>query len=311
MKKIVFIYMAILVGIFTGFSWVDRKSDYVIERSLWNIHQQYMRVIRTPETVPEQTFEELIGRYEDLLVKFPHTSLTQYIHLEIAQVYVLKKDYLKARERFSTLKATYPDNEEFLADVTARIAKTYELAGDWAQAYGIYQSVIQEYPATTKGLGLPLYIASYYKNKKDLQSMLEAYSQASGHFQELASQNTGLKLGFDALHALASTYIEQARWQEAIHTLEDILRQHASAQYMTPQRIDTVIKTINIIAAFHLDNYDVAIDIYNKFLDQFPQNKFSGYIQKHIDAFNQLKQKGVRVKQGEQGNLSHLLQMDE
>jgi len=55
------------------------------------------------------------------------------------------------------------------------------------------------------------------------------------------------------------------------------------------------IKTINIVSAYQLKDYDVAIQLYQGIIDRNPEFPLRGYLKKVIDAFNQLKEKGVQV----------------
>ena len=64
---------------------------------------------------------------------------------------------------------------------------------------------------------------------------------------------------------------------------------------LTKKELNMIIKTINIVAAYKLNDYDVAIQLYEGIIDRDPGHPLRGYLNKVIDAFNQLNEKGIMV----------------
>ena len=104
-------------------------------------------------------------------------------------------------------------------------------------------------------------------------------------------------MGFNALRYLSNCYLEQDQWNEAIGTLGSILEIYASSGHLTVKSADMMVKTINIISAYQLKDYDVAIRLYQGILDRNPEQPLRDYLKKVVDAFNQLKEKGVQVSE--------------
>ena len=52
---------------------------------------------------------------------------------------------------------------------------------------------------------------------------------------------------------------------------------------MTPKTVAKLIKTINVVAAYQLRDYQVAISIYEEFIKSHPNHALNSYLQKNID----------------------------
>jgi len=124
---------------------------------------------------------------------------------------------------------------------------------------------------------------------------MDAYESAIQYYSATASTYDGKEAGLTALRYLSNCYLEQKRWREAVEVLGEILEKYSSSGFLNVKSADTVIKTINVVSAYQLKDYDVAVGIYRKIIDASPDHPLNGYLKKMIDAFNQLKEKGVQV----------------
>jgi len=124
---------------------------------------------------------------------------------------------------------------------------------------------------------------------------MSAYEFAIRHYLSISSAHANTKAGLSALRHLANCYLDQNRWEDAISTLGLILEKYSTSDYLTTKDADMVIKSINITAAYQLKDYDVAISLYEGIINQNPRHPLNDYLNKVIDAFNQLKVKGVQV----------------
>ncbi len=295
MKKAFISYLVILIGVFVFFSFSDLNGEYVIERKLWKIQHQLIDIAKDPQAVPDFKFDEVANQYQKIIDKYPDSRLIRNVYISLGRLYLLKKDYATAREKFYLIIEKYPDNKELSAEALLFVGKTYEVEGDWPQAYKIYQDIINNYPVTMTGLSVPIYIANYYKRQNDFQNTMNAYEKAVVHYKKIASDNSGTQAGSKALGYLSNCYMEQNRWNEAIDTLGLILEKYAASGHLTAKNVDMTIKTINIVSAYQLKDYDVAIRLYQGIIDRNPKHPLRAYLEKNIDAFNQLKEKGVQV----------------
>ena len=295
MKKILFIYSAILLGIFIVLSVSDKKSDYMVEKKVWKIYKQHLDIAKDPNVIPDKNFEKVIGEYKSVIQSYPNSRLTPGLHIHIVEMYILRKDYEGARSVFYELIKSHPDNKEIAAEALFKVGGTYETADNWPEAYEMYQNVIREYPLTNVGLNTPIHIANYYRNQNDFQGTMGAYEFAIRHYSSIAATHENTKAGLSATRHLANSYLDQNRWREAISTLGVVLEKYSTSDHLTIKDVDMVIKTINITAAYQLKDYDVAISLYEEIIARNPEHPLRDYLHKVIDAFNQLQEKGIQV----------------
>ncbi|MFA5087610.1 MAG: tetratricopeptide repeat protein [Candidatus Omnitrophota bacterium] len=295
MRKNLLIYAAILAGLFIFLSILDLKGDYVVEQKLWKVNRLYAEVAKDPNAVSGKTFDQLAKKYQRIINQYPKSDVVQGAYLLLGEVYLLKKDYKTAREKFESVVVKYPDNKELAAEAKARVGRSYELENKWPEALKVYRSIIKEYPLTNVGMSTPLFLAGHYKNKNDYQNAMQAYAEAIQFYRNLANQNPDTVFGFNALRFLANCYLDQNRWKEAVDVLGETLISYAHSSLLNVPRADLMIKTINMIAAFQLKDNDVAVNVYRKFIDKYPAHPLSSYLQKMIDAFTKLEQEGVQV----------------
>jgi tetratricopeptide (TPR) repeat protein len=293
MKRALIVFSLILVGLFAFLLLLGRKGDYVVEKKAWKLYQKHLDIAKDPAVIPDQTFEEVIAEYETIIQEYPGSRLTPGLRIRLGEIYSLKKDYEKARGVFEEIIKIYPNDQELSAEAIFKIGETYELNGDWAKASQTYTSIITQYPETETALGVPIYIAGYYKELNDYQKTMEAYEIAIRYYRQTASDYKGKKVGFTAIRLLSNCFLEQKRWGEAVETLADVLETYATSGFLTAKDIDMNIKTINIISAYEIHDYNAAISLYQGIIERNPKLPLSIYLQKVIDAFNQLKEKGV------------------
>lgn len=296
MRKVFILYLVLLLGLFALlFTW-DRKGDYVIEKKIWRLYQQQLDIAKDPAVIPDRTFEDLVIEYRKVIARYPDSALTSGIYLRLGEIYGFKGDYEAAREAFNEAIGLYPDDREFSAEALLRIGKTYESEQDWVEASKIYNRVISEYSETDTAMGVPVYIANYYKGRNDFQQTMEAYEVAIRYYKKMASDHDGTRTGLNALRYLSNCYLEQNRWNEAINTLGTVIEKYAGSGFLAAKDIDMTVKTVNIVSAYQLRDFDVAIRLYQGIIDRNPDHRLRGYLERVIDAFRQLREKGVEAK---------------
>ncbi|MCK5082391.1 MAG: tetratricopeptide repeat protein [Candidatus Omnitrophica bacterium] len=293
MKKALIIYASILIGVFVLFSVLDLKGDYTVERRMWGLFQQQLDIAKDPTVIPERAFEDITNEYKKIIAEYPDSTLTPGIHLQLGEIYTLKKDFVSARKVLNEIIGLYPDNRELSAEAMFKIGKTYEFEENWVKASKTYNKIILKYSETDTAMGVPIYIANYYKGQNDFQGTMDAYEVAIRYYKKMASDHDGTKVGLNALRFLSNCYLEQNRWIEAIDTLGAVIEKYASSGYLTDENADMTVKTINVVSAYQLQDYDIAIGLYRGIIDRNPGHRFRGYLEKMIGAFDQLREKGI------------------
>ncbi|MCK5014297.1 MAG: tetratricopeptide repeat protein [Candidatus Omnitrophica bacterium] len=295
MKKALVIYLSILVGLFAVLFVLGHKGDYTVERKAWKLYQKHIDIAKDPVVIPDRTFEDVIAEYEKIISQHPDSRLTPGLHIRLGEVYALKKDYAQARKIFNDIIKLHPENQELSAEAMFKIGQTHEFERNWVEANKVYNVIIREYSKTDTAMRVPIYIANYYRNENDFQRTMEAYEVAVRYYKKMASDHDNTRVGLNATRYLSNCYLEQNRWAEAVETLGVVIEKYVDSGYLTIENADMTIKTINIVSAYQLQDYDIAIKLYQGIIDRNPGHRLNGYLEKVIDAFHQLRGKGVEA----------------
>lgn len=283
------LYLAVLAAAFIVFSLFDINGDYVVERKIWKINHKYSGVIKNHETASPQVLEQVVKEYRGVIRQYGRSKAIPGVYLVLARIYLLKGDLDKAREIAGELLKRFPDYRELCAEAASLVAKTYEADKDWPRAKEIYQKVIAEYPTTSVGLVTPLYIANYYQVQNDFTNTMASYARAVDFYKGIIAANPNSSLEFESLRYLANCYVVQNRWAEAVDVLKQVLMKYPSEKYLTVQRAELIIKTINTIVATQIKDYDVALKIYQEFIDRYPKHPLSKTLRAIIARLQELK----------------------
>ena len=288
MRKTLIIFCAILVGLYFVLTFIDR-SDYVIEKRLWRVGKKFEKVALDPRVVPEKEFLGIINEYRDLLKETLDSDLRPEIYAQIGQIYFLKGDYAKARENFQSILKEYSDNAILSARALFNVGNILEAEEKHEEAVNVYRKTVDLYPLTDIGLNTPFYIANYYYRVKDLEEARRAFNEAVSFYERVSDKYPQTPLGYNSLRLLFTTQVASDKWEDGLLTLERLLLEYSSEQYLNPSRADQMIKTINTIAVQQLEDSSRPIEIYQKFVEQNPGHSLNKYLEGVVEALRLLE----------------------
>jgi tetratricopeptide (TPR) repeat protein len=295
MKKPIFIFILILVGGFVLLSMIDTKSDYSAEKFIWKINKEFSEVTKDPKTVPDITFDQIAHKYEVFIKKYPDSNLTSGAHILRGRVFMFKKDYEKAREVFEEVRKNYVDKPAIGAQALAETGRTYALEGDTENVLNTYKTMLNDYPLTNLGLETPLRIAQFHAQHKNVEQAAIAFKAAIIHYKKLISENPNSPVEFNALRLIASCYMAQHRWEEAVNIFGEVLIKFPQKEYLNPRSAQTILKSINSLSVLKLNNFDIPLGIYKEFIEKNPRHKLNPSLEKMIQSLELLKAKKISV----------------
>ncbi len=275
MRKTLIITIIFLMLTFGVLSVLDLKSNYSAEKELWKINQHFTQVTKDPKTTPDTTFKKIYQDYVAFTQKYPDSRLTPMARIFSGRAQIFLENYEKAREIFENIIKAYPDNKVLGAQVVAEIGRTYALEKDPENIVQTYHRILDEYPLTEIGLKTPLYIAKYYGDKKEFAKAKQAFERGIIHYKRLITQHPDTAVEYKALHFIAACHLAQQRWQESINVFEEILLKFGDKKFFTPQEAISLVKSINTIAVAKLNNKEIPVEIYNKFMEKYPEHPFN------------------------------------
>jgi len=295
MKKTLQICVVILVGIFVLLTVLDYKGEYASQKELWKINKYFVEIAQDPNAAPSASFDKAAAQFNSYLKKFPNSSSTPIAHILLGRAHLLKKDYNKAREIYEEIVVKYKDRPEIAVQAVAEIGRSYADQGDIDGVMRVYDRIVADFPLTDLGLRTPLLKAKYYFDHNELQKASEAFSSAIVYYKQLIVKHPDSDIEYSALRLIASCYLAQERWEEAINVFSEMLLDFADPRYLNAQRAQTALNTINTISIVKLENYDLPIGIYQKFITKYPEHPITPTLEGMIKSFEVLKQKNVQA----------------
>lgn len=246
------------------------NDQYAIEKSYWYAKRQAARIFQNPDGSPPFELTKAVKKLYMFSKKYPKTQLAVDADFTIAELFIAKKEYTKARSYLQSMVGKYKSAPVICAEVVFVIGKSYEIDDQWSHALGQYKNIMREYPITPRGLSTPLYIASYYKRKYQPDRMMSAYQDAIAFYQGLAAKYPNTPLAFKVQLLVAQCYGSLNDWKSAVNTLEDV-----ASTYRRKVRIDDVLMGIATIYKKELKDDFKAKEKLRQIILEYPNGKMS------------------------------------
>jgi len=268
MKKIAIIILAGLV--LTGCG----NDDYAIEKHYYQIQKQAAKIFKNPEVAPQRELENSVNALADFAKEHTNKNLSLEAEFTIARLYIVKKEYEKARMYLSGMLKKYSSSEPICSEVLFLKGNSYEIQDKWNLANTEYQNIIQQYPLTLRGLSTPIYLAQHYKIKYEPENMMQAYRQAVGHYNLLIGAHPdSAELVHTLYQLVAQGYAELKDWQGVINTFEAMLRKYSDEKYKGKVGLDTIL--LNLAALYNNEIKDKAKakEALERLIKEYPQSR--------------------------------------
>ena len=209
MKKLLWIYILILLSVFIGLSLFDSNGDYEAERALVKINAQFSEYSKDPKTIPTGTFEEIRKKYEHFVSTHPDSKLILMAQLHIGHTYMAMKDYDKARAYFENFINKHKSDQILGVQAAVEITRTYALEQNEAGVLKSYDRIMRDFGLTDIGLKTPLLVVDFYKNssKKSQARAQKALEDAEKYYKDIILKHENSILEFKALELLANCHM--------------------------------------------------------------------------------------------------------
>lgn len=290
MKKLIIILSGILLIIFITLTAIDWKGTYDAERQLWGLNRELVKISGNKEATPDYVIEQLANKYRAFIKDYPRSSNTMTAQLVMGNLYLFKKNYVKAREEFQKALTIYPKDKDLMAQAKVAIAKTYEIDNNWVKAYPYYQDAMANYPLTETGFSVPEYLARRYKSLGLNDEANSAYEKAVVFYKKIASDNPKTVYETSALKMIIVCKLSQSRWKEASEEMFNLMMKNPTGQIL-----GECLKGINELCLIKIRNYDETIGYYKAFLAKYPKHPVIPTLKKMIAGLETLKEKNIKV----------------
>ena len=134
-------------------------------------------------------------------------------------------------------------------------------------------------------------MAQSYAIRDNFEKAQAEFNNAIRYYKKLTQENPQSQIEFKALWLIANCFIASKRWQEAVNVLEEVLMKYPEPQYLSMKRVDRLVQSINSVSVAYLKDYDLPINIYQKFIKMHPAHPFNKYLEGTIVDLSDLKEK--------------------
>jgi len=280
MKKLTLNLIIILLFIFAVLSLLSLGSDYRAERALWRLDHTLYEIVVHKESTPDYAFDRLAEKYRAFIKKNGESIHAKRAHLKLGDLYAIRKDYSQARLEYQ--KTVGPD-KELSAQAELTIARTYEQENRWDKALPVYRGIIKNYPVTNSGFLVEMYLARRLGGS-EIQNALSFY-------QNMAVKYPKSRLEYSALRMIAICQLGQKDYSNAVKTMGEIM-----LKFPIVQAIKESIAGINLLCITKLHDYDMPVNIYNQFIQKYPDHPADPLLKKLIKDLQLLKNKKLIIQ---------------
>ena len=260
--------------------WQTLVDEYpqsqIGETLLFAIGETYSRQIKD--------LQKAIDTYDDFVKKNPASKIIRYAKFQIGRLYLIKEDFAKARQLFEELIRDYPAEGELRASSQLAIAVSYERQGSADKAMEIYHKLRNSFADNMPALGVPLLIAQHYLKENRAPEAENAFKEAITGYEKIIKDKPNTARAEGARNFLSLAYINQKKWDKAI----DSLKASADAHPNDP-RTAKALFTIAAIYRGQLGEPGKAIEIYEKFIQQYPGHALASMAKSEIDSLQKSK----------------------
>jgi TolA-binding protein len=263
MRKINFIIILALVLLLCGCA----DDQYIIEKQYWKVKKQAESIFRNPDASPPNELDRVANLLRKFIQKYPKNILAIDAEFNIPSLYLVKKEYDKAREQLDSVISRYKV-PEIKSQAVFLMGNSYQLQDNWTKALEQYKKIILEYPLTKRGIEVPIYIAQYYKSKFQPDKMMTAFQEAISHYTALADKYPNSALALQSYTLISSCYGAMKNWQLAIQTLNTAIE-----KFKSKIKMDGLLMNIALIYKKELNDVAKAKETLQRLIKEYPDSK--------------------------------------
>ena len=246
------------------------SDQYSIEREHWYLQKQTEKISKNPAGSPPNELIRVVSLMRKFIAKYPQNTLALDTEFDIARLYMVKEEYENARSQLNSIISKFSAMKAICSEATYFIGYTYEKQEKWSQALTQYKKIISDYPITRRGMGMPIYIAQYYKAKHQPEKMIAAFKEAIVHYDALAKANPGTVLAYSAGVSVANCYAAIKDWANTISSLNNIIE-----KYKGKINADGILMNIAVIYSKELKDKTKAKEVLERLVKEYPKSKLA------------------------------------
>ncbi len=300
-KSLIFLY-GLLVLLFIGASLYGMNSEYAGEKRLWHLTRQYGTIVKNHKGTPKASYDALLARFENFIRRHPDLKATSVAYIMRARLFTIQEEHIAAVNEINRGYARFKDNEPIAIQFLLELAQMYAIQENSQGVNSTYEKIITDYPLTKYGIQGPLILAKYFVQKRDAAKAKSAYLKAIDHYKNLIKTHPDSGVEFQARVLLGESYNSLEDWEKALKIYSETLLKFANLEFWNRSSFLHITQSINTFAILRMGQFDRAIEIYQSFLDKYPEHPFTADLTRMIGKIQQMKldhQKQLELKAAE------------
>jgi tetratricopeptide (TPR) repeat protein len=278
MKKIIIIFIVILIAVYLALSVLGAKDEYPAERLFYRALKTNEKILINPDVAPPKMLTAVEKDLKTVLTKFPDSRTAKAAHLSLAEFYIINKRYNDALSTLDDIIVAEGQDIAMLSKAHFFKGSIYEKQGRWDKALEEYAILRDEYTDTSLGVQVPLYIGRYYMGKGEEAEAKAAYMEAIGFYENLERNNKGSLLGYTAATLLREAHISIGDYEQAGRVIEDTINNYSSDLVFAQQ-----MPYVEVIFVNALKRPEKAVEIYKKVRQKAKDEKLIEILDKKIE----------------------------
>lgn len=244
------------------------SDPYAIEKKYWQVQREAEKIFKNPYASPPKELEKAVKALNNFALKYPQSNLAVDAAFNIARLYIVKEEYDKGRTQLNSILNKYKKSEGICAEAVFLIGNAYEMEDKWDLALLEYKKIMQLYPATVRGLDIPIYITQHYKVKYQPDRMITALAESISHYKVLADKYPDSPLSLRAHTLVADCYVALKDWKNAINSFNFIIE-----TYKDKFRIDGILLNLALIYNQELKDKTKTKETLERLIRDYPKSQ--------------------------------------
>lgn len=265
MKHVSAVFILVISLILSGCG----QDRYAIEKKYYYALKKANAIFKNPHSTPPNELQQAVERLLAFQKKYPNTKLALDAEFNVARLYMAKEEWLNARKQLNAMLQSYHKNDAICAQVYFFIGKTYEIEKKWETALSHYRKIMEKFPATPRGMEVPLYLIQYYKSKFEPDKMMDAARAAVVHYKDLGKKYPNSYLEYSCRSLVVNCYAVLKDWNNVAASIETIIE-----AYKEKAPMDAALFQLAFIYAKELKDTAKAKSVLERLVREYPKSKF-------------------------------------
>lgn len=228
--------------------------------------------------------EQADQAYATFFDRFGSHTLASKAKIRRGTLFLNRKQYAEARNLFKEVldKQSADWSQDQVAEVKLLIGKSYQGEGQWSEAEAVYKEIESSHSETVSALEIPLLIARYHTVSDHPEQAARVLTEAIDRYQKLKLESPG-SLSAYAQFFTNEAYAQMGDWQRVLDNVDEEFGKETEND-----KKGSWLLLKAYITANRLEEREQALDLYRKFLSEYPSHPLRHTAEDHIKALSQV-----------------------